>query len=121
MTDVTIYFDGAAATNISPDHPFFITTRAAWAFVAMGKGGMELKRAAKPMPANDRLNRVLGKPLFLAGRGTNNMAEFEGCYQALRWARHMSYRYVKLRGDSQLVLNTLTGAYRISKIPWLAD
>lgn len=118
---VTIYFDGAALANISPDSPHFPNTRAAWAFVALGNAGMELKKSAQLMPANPRLNRIVGREIFSKGRGTNNMAELEACYQALKWAHSMGYRSVRLRGDSQLVLNTLTGVYRISDLPWIAE
>lgn len=128
---ITLYFDGGALDNADPLHPTFLTSRAAWAFVPMGAAGQMLKAHAGPMPADEKLTEhtrewaaqhMPGRwtPTFTEGLGTNNMAELRAVYEALLWARKTGYKHVRLRGDSELAIKSLTGVYRISRLPWIA-
>lgn len=52
------------------------------------------------------------------GRTTNNVAEYAGLIAALTWARDNSVDELTLYSDSQLLVNQLTGAYKV-KAPHL--
>jgi len=55
---------------------------------------------------------VVGEVL---GELTNNVAEYRALLLGLERARAVGAREVLIRGDSQLVLRQLTGAYKVSK------
>lgn len=105
MTDITLYFDGAAQGNCSPLSPKFQDSRASWAFWAKGNGGQTLFEDAGRLPGLV---------------GTNNMAELTAALRALEWARARGSTFVCLRGDSQVVIDFLSGVSRVSNKPWLA-
>ncbi len=52
------------------------------------------------------------------GRTTNNVAEYAGLIAALTWARDNNVEELTLYSDSQLLVNQLTGAYKV-KAPHL--
>jgi ribonuclease HI len=52
---------------------------------------------------------------FDAATGTNNTAEFVALLEGLRAARALGARWVSLQGDSQLVLNLVSGSHRAHK------
>ena len=52
------------------------------------------------------------------GRTTNNVAEYAGLLAALTWAREHGVDSLTIYSDSQLLVNQLSGAYRV-KAPHL--
>lgn len=52
------------------------------------------------------------------GEATNNVAEYTAVIEGLSLARELGARSVTLRSDSQLLVNQLTGRYRV-KTPHL--
>ena len=52
------------------------------------------------------------------GEATNNVAEYTAAIEGLSLARELGARTVTLRSDSQLLVNQLTGRYRV-KTPHL--
>ena len=52
------------------------------------------------------------------GRTTNNVAEYAGLIAALSWAREHEVDTLTIYSDSQLLVNQLSGAYRV-KAPHL--
>ena len=47
------------------------------------------------------------------GRSTNNAAEYEGLVRGLELARARGARRLLVRSDSELLVNQMTGAYRV--------
>lgn len=100
MNNCTLYFDGGVMGNCGPRHPNWLQTRGAWAYRAIGNGGM-----------------VLREESGLLSPATSNMAELHGCLNALRWAGRQGYQRVLLRGDSRFVLDWLSGINRTTQLP----
>ncbi|HEX2066065.1 MAG TPA: ribonuclease HI family protein [Candidatus Thermoplasmatota archaeon] len=82
----TLWFDGACSGNPGP----------------MGAGAVVQLEGGRP--------QVLSQPM---GRGTNNEAEYHGLLLGLRHALAAGADEVVVRGDSQLVLRQLEGAYKV--------
>ena len=98
MDTLKIYCDGGARGNPGP---------AASAFVAL-----------------DGSNVVFKKGKFL-GRATNNIAEYNSALLALRWLlanedQHKGLNEVLVHLDSQLIVNQLTGVFKIKDQKLLA-
>ena len=47
------------------------------------------------------------------GVATNNVAEYRGLLAALEWARARGRRHVRVRSDSQLLVQQMLGNYRV--------
>ena len=103
MNDCTLNFDGGVTGNCGPNHPDWLKTKGAWAFVALGNGGM-----------------VLREDSGLVAPASSNVAELHGCLHALRWALGTGYQSVLLRGDSTFVINWLRGINRTTPQPHIA-
>lgn len=65
--------------------------------------------------AGDVLTEVYGVVPEDAGPRTNNTAEWYALATALRQARGLGVTRLSLRGDSQLVINQLTGRWNVNK------
>lgn len=100
---VLVKFDGAVQGNVAPTDPRASQARAAYGFVILSPTGNLLHKEGKRIPAT-----------------TSNEAELLGLLAALTWCRKQQYREVKIQGDSQLVIQTLRGDFRISQKPHLA-
>ncbi len=61
---------------------------------------------------------VLGEIARGIGEATNNVAEYTAVIEGLALAEELGARSVTLRSDSQLLVNQLTGRYRV-KTPHL--
>lgn len=87
---ISIYSDGGSRGNPGP---------AAFAFVVIIDGDI-----------------IYEESKFL-GKATNNVAEYKGARQAMRWLKENEKNYVGLTInfflDSQLVVNQLNGEYKI--------
>jgi ribonuclease HI len=60
-----------------------------------------------------REGMVVGQIAEGLGRATNNVAEYTAAILGLERARELGAREVLLRSDSQLLVNQLTGRYRV--------
>ena len=60
--------------------------------------------------------RVKEKWGIVSEHGTNNIAEWNGLIEALKLARKLGWKDVKILGDSQLVVNQFNGLWQIKKI-----
>lgn len=59
-------------------------------------------------------NKIVYKEAKYLGRITNNVAEYNGVINALRWLQeNNSYSHIQFYMDSQLVVNQLNGIYKI--------
>lgn len=88
MATIRIYTDGGARGNPGP---------AAAAFVALDEKG-----------------KILEKRGNFLGRKTNNVAEYHGVVSALSWALNSGIGSdLELFLDSQLIVNQLTGKFKI--------
>jgi ribonuclease HI len=47
------------------------------------------------------------------GTATNNVAEYRGLLAALRWACEHGVRSLRVRSDSELLVNQMNGIYRV--------
>lgn len=56
---------------------------------------------------------VLRQGSVALGRGTNNIAEYEGLIAALEAARELGLTHVHVRSDSELLCRQMTGRYRV--------
>ncbi len=56
---------------------------------------------------------ILGEIARGIGEATNNVAEYTAVVEGLSLARELGARSVTLRSDSQLLVNQLTGRYRV--------
>ncbi|MEF8756984.1 MAG: ribonuclease HI [Halobacteriales archaeon] len=81
---VHVYFDGASRGNPGP---------AAVGYVLVADGGIVAE-------GGERI-----------GRATNNQAEYEALIRALEAARDYGFEEVRLRGDSELIVRQVTGAW----------
>ena len=87
---VVLYFDGA----VEPVNPGGWMS---YAWVALAADGSEVAHDAAcvpPAPAN-----------------TNNVAEYRALIAGLSWLKEHHHSGIHVRGDSQLVIRQLTGAY----------
>lgn len=80
-------FDGGSRGNPGP---------AAWGVAVLGDDGAFVE----------------GRAGFL-GRATNNVAEYTGLVEALRWARERGARRVAIQSDSELIVKQMRGEYRV--------
>ncbi|WP_458206382.1 ribonuclease HI [Haladaptatus sp. NG-SE-30] len=80
-----VYFDGASRGNPGP---------ASTGWVIVTSDGIAAE-------GNDRI-----------GRATNNQAEYEALIQALEAARDYGFDTVEVKGDSQLIVKQVTGAWK---------
>ena len=62
--------------------------------------------------------RILAEIAEGIGEATNNVAEYTAMIEGLRRAQELGARRVTVRSDSQLLVNQLTGRYRV-KTPHL--
>lgn len=90
MASVKVYFDGASRNNPGP----------------AGAGALIKKQ-----------NRTLGKFYRYLGKKTNNEAEYWAVIVALEALKRLDIRPKKIEfiGDSQLIVNQLSGKYKIKK------
>jgi ribonuclease HI len=79
-----VYFDGASRGNPGP-------AAAGWVVVT-----------------SDGIAAEGGETI---GRATNNQAEYEALIRALRTARDYGFNSVEVKGDSQLIVKQVTGAW----------
>ncbi|MGH2680649.1 MAG: ribonuclease HI family protein [Actinomycetota bacterium] len=61
----------------------------------------------------DERGAVLGEVARGIGETTNNVAEYTAVIEGLTLAAGLGARTVRLRSDSQLLINQLTGRYRV--------
>ena len=88
MSDaVRLWVDGGSRGNPGP---------AAIGYLIEDGGGGELRAAGEAI-----------------GTATNNVAEYRALIAGLRAAAGLGARDVEVRGDSQLLLRQMTGAYRV--------
>jgi len=72
-----------------------------------------------PGPAAWGVARLDADGAFLEGRGgflgraTNNVAEYHGLLEALRWAVREGARRVRIQADSELIVKQWRGTYRV--------
>ena len=83
---VHLYFDGASRGNPG---------RAAVGWVLVADGGIVAEQG----------NRI--------GRATNNEAEYEALIQGLEAARELGFDEIEVRGDAELIVRQVTGAYEV--------
>lgn len=89
QTPVVLYFDGLCEANPGG--------WMAWAWVALARDGTVVANGGKASPPQ-------------AGN-TNNWAEYQGLLGGLRWLLNHGHFGVRVRGDSQLVINQVSGAW----------
>lgn len=87
---VTVYFDGGSRGNPGP--------------AAIG---------ALVVDASDEPPRVLATVSEAIGVATNNVAEYRAVIAGLEAARELAARTVAVRGDSKLVIEQLSGRWRV--------
>ena len=91
LTEVHLaYVDGASRGNPGP---------ASYAAIVQSPEGKELVR--------------IGKPIGIA---TNNAAEYHGLIAALDYAAHHGIRRMRVRSDSELLVNQMNGLYRVRSL-----
>jgi ribonuclease HI len=61
---------------------------------------------------DDKANELDRRSIFL-GEMTNNMAEYEALVRALDLAREADVRWVRVYSDSELVVNHVSGRYKV--------
>jgi probable phosphoglycerate mutase len=84
---ITAYFDGGARGNPGP---------AGWGVhIVDGQGA------------------VLARLHGALGTATNNQAEYRGLIAALRWAADHDVTRLRVRGDSELLIEQMRGNYRV--------
>jgi len=59
-------------------------------------------------------DKSIFKTLVAKSPVTNNVAEFNGFILAVQIAKEQGYENVEFRGDSQLIVNLVTGKYKAS-------
>ncbi len=75
--------------------------------------------SARPNPGDMRIGAVVeccGKVQEIskdAGKGTNNMAEYLALIEALKVARKMGAKSVKVYGDSSIVIEQINGRWKV--------
>ena len=85
-----VYFDGCCEPNPGG--------WMGYAWVALAADGSEIAHQGSAKPA--------------APENTNNRAEYLALLSALLWLREQGHRGVLVRGDSQLVIRQMEGAWR---------
>ncbi len=91
MTRATLYTDGGARGNPGP---------AASAYVLEAEDGSTLDAQGETI-----------------GVATNNVAEYRAVIAGLERARELGLTHVEVVSDSELVVNQMTGAYKIKNKP----
>ena len=61
-------------------------------------------------------DEVWGGSLFVGVNATNNRAEYSGLILGLRKALEMNIKELHVQGDSQLVINQMTGKYKCNSL-----
>lgn len=56
---------------------------------------------------------IWGKSLFIGNKNTNNEAEYTGLIIGLEEANNMGIKNICVEGDSLLVINQMTGKYKV--------
>ncbi len=64
-------------------------------------------------PVTDEGGALLGEVARGIGETTNNVAEYTAVIEGLALAEELGAKAVTLRSDSQLLINQLTGRYRV--------
>ncbi|MFB6215098.1 MAG: ribonuclease HI family protein [Candidatus Bipolaricaulia bacterium] len=86
-SELKIYTDGASRGNPG---------KAAWGYVILDEGE----------------NHVTNQSGYI-GRSTNNQAEYFAVIRALQRAKELTREKVQLHSDSQLLVNQVTGAWKV--------
>lgn len=89
LSPVVVYFDGLCEANPGG--------WMAWAWVALAHSGAVVANGGKASPPQ------VGN--------TNNWAEYQGLLAGLRWLYQHGHHGVRVRGDSQLVINQVLGSW----------
>lgn len=92
MEPVVLYFDGLCEPNPGG--------WASCAWVALARDGSEVARGGRVSPPQRE--------------NTNNWAEYTALNQGLCWLERNGYHGVRVRGDSQLVVNQVLGVYQVN-------
>lgn len=61
---------------------------------------------------DEQFKEVWGGSLFVGKNTTNNQSEYEGLILGLEQAIHLNIKSLIVRGDSQLIINHMTGKYK---------
>lgn len=61
-------------------------------------------------------DEIWGGSLFVGVNATNNRAEYSGLILGLRKALEMNIKELHVQGDSQLVINQMTGKYQCNSL-----
>lgn len=91
---IVLYFDGLCEANPGG--------WMSWAWVALARDGAVVANGGKcspPQPAN-----------------TNNLAEYFGLLSGLRWLKDHGHAGIRVRGDSQLVVNQVSGRWQVNAV-----
>lgn len=86
MNTINIYTDGASRGNPGP---------AAAAFIFLHE------------------NKIIYQKSFYLGNTTNNSAEYQAIFNALKDAQKFTHDIIKLHSDSQLIIRQLNNVYRV--------
>lgn len=89
LTPVVIYFDGLCEANPGG--------WMSWAWVALARDASVLAHGGTCSPPQSG--------------NTNNWAEYQGLIAGLRWLQRHGHTGVRVRGDSQLVVNQVGGQW----------
>jgi len=80
--------------------------------------------SAKPNPGrmtsayvirNIHSDFIFSETIESTGEGTSNLAEYIGLYNAVKKALEIGCRYVKIFGDSELIINQVNGKFKCNK------
>jgi ribonuclease HI len=80
-------------------------------FDGCSKGNPGLAGAGAVIYKNN--NEIWGKSLFIGNKNTNNEAEYTGLIIGLEEAINMGIKNLCVEGDSLLVINQMTGKYKV--------
>jgi ribonuclease HI len=86
MNEIVLYFDGCSKGNPGPS----------------GSGAI-IKHQ----------NQELWSGCEYVGNTTNNVAEYKGLILGLKYLTLYTYKHLKIKGDSMLVINQMTGKYKV--------
>jgi ribonuclease HI len=86
----TLYFDGGSRGN-----------------------GTEHAIAGSGFVMYDAQGKEFCKGINYLGKATNNAAEYDGLLQGIIMATRLEIKKLMVKGDSQLVINQMTGKYRV--------
>lgn len=94
MTSVTLYFDGCSKGNPGP----------------AGSGAI-IKYQSNMTNITNVINDV--SLCEYVGNTTNNVAEYKGLILGLKHLKEKNIKYLTIKGDSMLVINHMTGKYKV--------